>query len=99
MPLVSPQSCPDICLLTYMYVNMRTTLILDDSLFRQAKQTAAATGVTLSELTNSALRRFLLAPQNTPQVAAEKFSMPVFGEHVALHQTQAQLAEFRDEGR
>jgi len=82
-----------------MYVNMRTTLILDDPLFRKAKQTAAATGVTLSELTNSALRRFLLAPQNTPQVAAEKFSMPVFGEPAKLHLSPAELAEFRDEGR
>jgi hypothetical protein len=82
-----------------MYVFMRTTLILDDLLFREAKQKAAANGTTLSDLMNSALRRFLFASQNTRQVAAEKFSMPVFGESVSLHQTAADLAALRDEGR
>lgn len=35
---------------------MRTTLILDDRLVRQAKRRAADTGSTLSEVVNEALR-------------------------------------------
>ena len=82
-----------------MYVCMRTTLIIEDPLFREAKQKAAASGTTLSELMNSALRRFLFAPAGNSPGKTEKFSMPVFGEQEALHQTPAQLAELRDEGR
>ena len=82
-----------------MYVFMRTTLIIEDPLFREAKQKAAASGTTLSELMNSALRRFLFAPAGNSQGKTEKFSMPVFGEQEELRQTPAQLAELRDEGR
>ena len=78
---------------------MRTTLIIEDVLFREAKQKAASSGTTLSELMNSALRRFLFAPTDNSGRRAEKFSMPVFGETEKLHHTPAQLAEIRDEGR
>lgn len=78
---------------------MRTTLIIEDPLFREAKQKAAASGTTLSELMNSALRRFLFAPAGNSQGTTERFSMPVFGEQETLRQTPAQLAELRDEGR
>jgi len=82
-----------------MYVCMRTTLILDDRLFREAKQKAAATGTTLSDLMNSALRRFLRPPAKGLPEQAEKFHMPVFGEPAGLHLSPAELAEFRDDGR
>jgi hypothetical protein len=82
-----------------MYVCMRTTLILEDRLFREAKQKAAATGITLSELMNSALRRFLRQPAKGLPEREEKFHMPVFGEPVKLHLSPAELAELRDEGR
>jgi hypothetical protein len=78
---------------------MRTTLVIKDPLFREAKQRAAATGATLSGLINSALRRFLFEPTGRPRELTEKFSMPVFGEPEKLHQTPAQLTELRDEGR
>lgn len=83
----------------FMYVCMRTTLIIEDPLFREAKQKAAATGITLSELMNSALRRFLFAPTGNSREKMERFSMPVFGDLEKLHLTPAQLAELRDEGR
>lgn len=82
-----------------MYVSMRTTLVIDDSVFRKAKQAAAASGVTLSELTNSALRRLLFGSAEGSRISREKFSMPVFGEKTGVHLTPAQLAELRDEGR
>ena len=82
-----------------MYVCMRTTLIIEDPLFREAKQKAAATGTTLSELMNSALRRFLFTPIGNSREKTERFSMPVFGDLEKLYQTPAQLAELRDEGR
>lgn len=82
-----------------MYGCMRTTLIIEDPLFREAKQKAVATGTTLSELMNSALRRFLFAPAGDSRDKADRFSMPVFGDLEKLHQNPAQLAELRDEGR
>ncbi len=78
---------------------MRTALIIDDPVFRKAKQTAATAGITLSELTNSALRRLLFGSADASRVTKEKFSMPVFGKPASVHLTPAQLAEFRDEGR
>jgi hypothetical protein len=82
-----------------MYVFMRTTLILDDLLFREAKQKAAASGTTLSDLMNSALRRFLYPPLKGSTDRPERFHMPVFGEAAKLHLSPAELAEFRDDGR
>ena len=43
-----------------MYVCMRTTLVLDEQLFRKAKKEAVAAGTTLSEMVNAALRKYLL---------------------------------------
>jgi hypothetical protein len=78
---------------------MRTTLILEDQLFKIAKRTAGEEGTTLSEVVNRALRRHLLAkPANEPSRSV--FSIPVFGEPSApVHQTPEQLAALRDEGR
>jgi hypothetical protein len=81
----------------YVYVCMRTTLILDDQLIRRAKREAGDKGSTLSELVNRALRNyFFTKPDEGKQVV---FTMPVFGEAIHLHQTARQLAELRDEGR
>ncbi len=38
---------------------MKTTLIIDDGVFRRLKREAAAQGRTLSELVEAALRQFL----------------------------------------
>ena len=81
-----------------MYAAMRTTLILDDQLFRRAKREAGNKGSTLSELVNTALRSYFFT--NKPlERNHTNFTMPVFGEPVHCHQTAEQLAELRDEGR
>ena len=81
-----------------MYVYMRTTLILEDGLFKKAKQEAVAAGTTLSEVMNTALRKHLMGGVKKKEKTS--FLMPVFGEEKqALHQTPAQLAALRDEGR
>lgn len=79
-----------------MYSCMRTTLILEDSVFHKAKKHALEAGTTLSDLTNSALRRFLATRPATEQAP---FVMPVYGGGKKLHQTPADLAKLRDEGR
>ena len=43
-----------------MIFYMRTTLVIDDELFRELKRRAADEGRTLSEVTQEALRRGLL---------------------------------------
>lgn len=81
-----------------MYAYMRTTLVLEDQLFRSAKREAGKKGMTLSEVVNRALRKHFLAksPDDSGKVT---FSMPVFGEPSAIHQSPQQLAQLRDEGR
>ena len=80
-----------------MYVHMRTTLILEEQLFRKAKKEAVAAGTTLSEMVNTALRKYLMG--GGKKVGKTSFLMPVFGEDKPWHQTPAQLAAMRDEGR
>ena len=58
-----------------MLINMRTTIVLEDRLAREAKRRAANRGVTLSEVINDALR-VALAPQ---QASAPQFQMITFG--------------------
>lgn len=82
-----------------MYVCMRTTLILDDQLFRRAKREAGNSGTTLSDLVNTALRKYLLSPLRDEGRATPRFSMPVYGESTRIHQTPRDLANLRDEGR
>lgn len=77
---------------------MRTTLILDDQLFRRAKREAGDKGSTLSELVNTALRSYFFSNKKSEPNHAD-FKMPVYGELVHSHQTAEQLAELRDEGR
>jgi hypothetical protein len=82
-----------------MYACMRTTLVLEDYLFRNAKQEANQSGTTLSEVVNRALRKHLLGKPSL-ETPKSTFSMPVFGETPrSLHQAPEQLAALRDEGR
>lgn len=55
---------------------MRTTLVLDDAVVREARHRAVDAGLTLSEFVNRALRAELLSdePANEP-----RFSFPVYG--------------------
>ena len=57
---------------------MRTTLVLDDGLFKRAKRQAAQQGTSLSEVVNQALRA-ALAPAVAPSSDA-KARMLTFGD-------------------
>lgn len=56
---------------------MRTTMIIDDDLLRQAKKRAAETGVSVSEVVNRALREALVE-RKTP-ASLPPFRMVTFG--------------------
>lgn len=54
---------------------MKTTLIIDDTVFASLKREAARRGTTLSELVESALRLFL-APK--PPASGKRRELPTF---------------------
>ena len=58
-----------------MLIHMRTTLVLDDQLIRQAKRRAAERNTTLSAVVNEALREAL---RDRPRVA-RPFRLVTFG--------------------
>jgi hypothetical protein len=59
-----------------MLIWVRTTIVLDDSLAREAKRLAARRGITLSDLVGEALRTALAEPSGP----APRFEMLTFGE-------------------
>jgi hypothetical protein len=79
---------------------VKTTLIIEDTIFKKAKEQAAARDTTVSELVSQSLRAYLHAPQASSD-APRVFSMPVFGQpsRPAPPVSPAQLAELRDDGR
>jgi hypothetical protein len=82
-----------------MYACMRTTLVLDDPIFEKAKKRSAELGVTLSQLTTTALRSFLFS-QGEHRTSKPRFVMPTIGSNLdPIHQTSDELAKLRDEGR
>lgn len=81
-----------------MYACMRTTLVLDDSVFEKAKKKSSELGMTLSELTTAALRNFLFSKEYSKQEKTP-FKMVTFGTDQRIHQTPEELAKMRDEGR
>jgi hypothetical protein len=58
-----------------MITCMRTTLVLDDGLLRQAKRRAAERNVTVSDIVNEALREAFARPAP----AARPFAMITYG--------------------
>lgn len=58
-----------------MLACMRSTLIIEDELFKKAKRRAAERGTTLSDVVNQALRESLASPE----VEAPPFTMTTFG--------------------
>jgi len=58
-----------------MLASMRSTLILDDDLFRKAKRRAATLNTTLSDAVNQALRE----SPSRPVAEASPFEMVTFG--------------------
>ena len=79
---------------------MRTTLSIDDDLYRRAKAAAALRGSSVTSLIEDALRRALDAPQSpapAPDVpVARESGGPLPG--VDLHDARS-LAAILDEGR
>lgn len=70
-----------------MLTCMRSTVIIDDELFRKAKQRAAALNTTLSAIVNQALREAL----SRPVAKAAPFQMITFGNPKArLHREPAE---------
>ena len=63
-----------------MITCMRTTVVLDEDVFRRAKAAAAAAGVPLSRLLEDALREHLRSHQRQERARAKRFRMLVFGE-------------------
>ena len=53
-------------------LNMRTTLRIDDDLFRELKKRATSEGLTLSELVNLALRQSLSTEKRPRRVFRQK---------------------------
>ncbi len=58
-----------------MLTLMRSTVIIEDELFKKAKRRAAERGTTLSDLVNQALRESLAKPE----AEAPLFRMTTFG--------------------
>jgi hypothetical protein len=79
---------------------MKTTLMIDDSLLRKAKEQAAARDTTVSELVNQSLRSYLHAA-SAAAAQPRAFSMPVFGRATdrTIGTSSAELANLRDDGR
>jgi hypothetical protein len=74
-----------------MLISMRTTLVLDDGLLREAKHRAAARDLTVSQVVNEALREaFRQAPHSAPP-----FSMIIYGssDRPVTHQPAELAAE------
>jgi hypothetical protein len=87
----------DIRMRIHMLISMRTTLVIDDTVFAAAKRRAVESGLTLSELTTRSLRESL-RPQASA-AAVSRFCMPVHGGDNLRDTTPADLAELRDDGR
>jgi hypothetical protein len=77
---------------------MRTTLVIEDEVFAEARVRAAQEGRTLSELVSLSLRESFRRKKTPGTVAA--FVMPVFGvEGTPVSRSVEELAGLRDEGR
>lgn len=81
----------------FMLWTMRTTIEIDDAVFRQAKQRAAERGCTLGQIVSEALRESLSCGRAED---APPFVMPVYGKAgKKVSRDPGFLAELRDEGR
>lgn len=76
---------------------MRTTLIINDRIFTQAKKFALEAGTTLGTLTTQALEDYMRR-QDEPK-GTEKFIIPVFGGSTPTIHSLKEIAKLRDEGR
>jgi predicted DNA-binding ribbon-helix-helix protein len=79
----------DFSLRIFMIIKMRTTVVLHDALFREAKSKAAARGISLSDLVAEALQA-LLVPAPAPRSA---FRMMTFGSAKKKHVSPAAMSD------
>ena len=80
-----------------MLGDMRTTLEIDDSVFREAKQRAAERGRTLGQFVSEALRETLRKGEVHDD---SPFVMPVYGAaRGRVSRDPGTLAALRDDGR
>jgi hypothetical protein len=80
-----------------MVIFMRTTLIIDDYVFKEAKRRAVDSGITLSELTTMALREVLRERDAAGRRGA--FAMPTHGSGTRRTIPPDEIATLRDDGR
>lgn len=80
-----------------MLIHMRTTLIIDDPVFKQAKKFALENGLTLGSLTSQALQEHI-QKHHQPR-RNEKFLMPIFGGLTSVTHSLEEITKLRDEGR
>jgi hypothetical protein len=80
-----------------MIISMRTTLIIDSHVLKEAKRRALESGLSLSELTTMALRETLRKREQPPY--RSRFSMPTYGSGAKRASSPREIAGFRDEGR
>ena len=63
-----------------MIIFVRTTVQLDDDVFRRAKTAAAAAGITLSRLIEDSLRENLRRALTSDRIRPRRFRMVTFGQ-------------------
>ena len=79
----------------YMLIRMRTTLVLDDSVFEKAKRKAFEIGITLSEFTSLALRALMMKQVQSKKTAS--ISLPTYGVKGEKILTDVEIKRLRDE--
>lgn len=78
-----------------MLTCMRTTLVLDDSVFEKAKRRALEMRMTLSEFTSLALKSLIMKQGHSKKTALIK--LPTYGVKGEKILSDADIKRFRDE--
>ena len=78
---------------------MRTTLVLEDSIFEKAKRRAFETGTTLSELTSLALKSLLMKQASQVDKKKKRITISTYGEPGGKALSLEEIAQLRDEVR
>lgn len=77
---------------------MRTTLVLEDSIFEKAKRYAFETDTTLSDLASLALKSFLMREACQTPKKKKKVTLSTYGTPGGNFLTLQEMAELRDGG-
>ena len=73
---------------------MRTTLIIEDTVFKRSKKYAIENGLSLSQLTTQALREVLREYKS--ELLGTDFKMPVYGGGETRDTSPEAIASIRD---